>query len=525
MMIRRIAALAISTAFLIPAVATAAETPKQGGTAVMAIPAEPTGITRNLRGNTADGTVGCIIYQGLTRISAKGEVVPLLAKSWEVSQDGKTYSFVLQDAAWQDGKPLTSHDVKYTLLEVSAKYSSAFSRVAAHIEGIDTPSDKEVVIKLKRPYGPLLNALTCPAGSSILPAHVFEGKDVLTNPALQQPVGLGPFVLKEWVKGSHLTLERNPNYWEEGKPYLDGMIIQIMPNSASRLQALISGDVDILAYFGVDMASYPQIESTPSLVLTPVHKPAGTDMIKFNVETKVLSDKRVRQALFMALDRKFLVQAAFQGVGPVGIQPFSTDLGWAREPSIDYNTMYPFDPERANKLLDEAGYPRGSDGNRFSVRFMYMPSWTGGQEIAGAVTNMWGAVGVKVELEVVEAATAVKRVYEEGNFDAFLIGLINQGDPALGLAQIYTSSSIGGIYGNASRYRNDAVDALFAKGEEGATLEDRAPFYKEVQTLIAEDLPVLNLHDQLEYGAQSATLKGLEDEAFLATWRDAWLDR
>src|SRR5690606_11836714 len=98
---------------------------------------------------------------------------------------------------------------------------------------------------------PLLSALTCPAGSSILPAHIFEGKDVLTNPALQEPVGLGPFVLKEWVKGSHLTLERNPNYWEEGKPYLDGMVIQIMPSSGSRLQALFSGDVDILAYFGV----------------------------------------------------------------------------------------------------------------------------------------------------------------------------------------------------------------------------------------------------------------------------------
>src|SRR5690606_37586716 len=122
---------------------------KRGGTVVMAIPAEPTGITRNLRGNTADGTVGCIIYQGLTRIAASGEVVPLLAKSWEVSEDGKTYSLQLQDASWQDGKPLTSHDVRFTLLEVSGKYSSAFSRVAAFIEDIATPNEKEVVINLK----------------------------------------------------------------------------------------------------------------------------------------------------------------------------------------------------------------------------------------------------------------------------------------------------------------------------------------------------------------------------------------
>src|SRR4029079_6948757 len=95
-----------------------------------------------------------------------------------------------------------------------------------------------VIIRLKKPYGPLINALSCSQGAAILPAHIFRGTDVLKNPAIQKPVGLGPFLLKEWVRGSHVTLARNPDYWEKGFPYLDEVIFKIMPQPASRTQAL-----------------------------------------------------------------------------------------------------------------------------------------------------------------------------------------------------------------------------------------------------------------------------------------------
>src|SRR5690606_10270147 len=133
----------LSATFLLsamPSVQAQTAEPKRGGTAVFAIPEDPTILLRNVASQTQDGLFSCIVYQGLMRTTASGEIVPFLAKSHEMSEDGKTHTFVLQDAKWTDGKPLISEDVKYTYLEVSGKHSAIFRRTAAMIEAIETPS-------------------------------------------------------------------------------------------------------------------------------------------------------------------------------------------------------------------------------------------------------------------------------------------------------------------------------------------------------------------------------------------------
>ncbi len=178
-----ISGLAATLAAAVPATGwsqTAA--PKRGGTLVFALGGDPSTLNRNVGSNNADGHIACVIYQGLTRMDAKLDPQPMLAKSWTVSPDGKTYSFDLVKAKWQDGKPFTSEDVKYTLLEVSAKYSSVFAGAGRMIEGIDTPAPDKVVIRLKAPYGPFLVSLACQQGGAILPKHVYEGTNPLQNP-------------------------------------------------------------------------------------------------------------------------------------------------------------------------------------------------------------------------------------------------------------------------------------------------------------------------------------------------------
>src|SRR5262249_41737702 len=160
-------------------------------------------------------------------------------KSWTVSPDQTLYTFSLVDTKWHDGKPFTSRDVKFTLEEVSGKYGSKFASTKSRIKSIETPDDRTVVLQLDRPFGPLLFSLSNYGNGVILPEHLFAGTNALTNPAtLTAPVGTGPFMLKEWVRGDHITLVRNPNYWMPGKPYLDQIIFKIIPDSSARVLAL-----------------------------------------------------------------------------------------------------------------------------------------------------------------------------------------------------------------------------------------------------------------------------------------------
>lgn len=499
--------------------------PKDGGTAVFAIPGDPSTLLRNLSSLPVDGAVGCIMSQALMESDREGNPVPLLAKSVDVSPDAKTYRFTLQDATWHDGKPLTSEDVRFTLKEVSGKNNAIFRRALAVIESIETPSDKEVVITLKQPYGPLLSSLTCIQGTGILPAHVFAGTDVASNPAAQQPIGTGPFMFKEWVRGSHLTMVRNPNYWEPGKPHLDELIAQIIPTSAGRAQALLSGSIDRIPWMAMEISNYPLIESNPNTELMPTFLPPGMNWIFFNLEREPLSDKRVRQALLMATDRDYIRQAAFSNIGDVGTMPFPASLAWAADESIDYRTMYPFDVERANALLDEAGIARGADGTRFSINFVYRNNFGGGAETAAALRSMWQKVGVELNILSLEAAPSTQRVYMDADFDLFFTGYSSQGHPALGIARAFNTASIGLPNGNAARYSNPTVDALFEEAERAPTQEQSGEIYRQIQRILAEDLPVLSITEQKHFDAQSTSLKGLENEYNHAHWRNAWLDR
>jgi peptide/nickel transport system substrate-binding protein len=499
--------------------------PTRGGTAVFAIPSDPSLLMRNASSQTVDGALACIVYEGLMGSDVSSRPIPRLAESVEVSEDGKTYTFKLRHALWHDGEPLTSEDVRFTLEEVSAEHSAIFGRVVPFIAAVETPAPDTVVIQLNEPYSPLLNSLTCLQGTGIVPAHVFAGSDLLSNPAMASPVGTGPFRMTEWVRGSHLTMERFPDYWDEGLPYLDGLIAQIIPTSAGRVQALLSGQIDRIAEMGMDVASYPLIEGNPDTELMVNHEPPGATMVFLNLEREPFDDVRVRRALFMAMDREYIADVAFGNAGNVGLMPFPAGIEWAANPNIDYPTMYPFDVEQANALLDEAGLAPDANGVRFTLDLVYQATFPGGGEISAALDNMWGAVGVDVNVSALESGAATQRVYIDGDFDGYFVNYSSMGDPALGVARTFVSTSIGVPNGNASRYSNPEIDAMFAAAVRTASQEESGAIYREIQTILAEDLPVLTFVSKTTYDAQRIDLMGMDNEYNHATWREAWLDR
>lgn len=521
----RLAAGLLACTALAGGVALADEAPRRGGAITIALGNEPSNLNPDLSSDYANQILGCMVYQGLVQVTRDGEIEPLLARSWTVSDDGLTYTFDLVTANWHDGKPFTSADVKYSLTEVSAKFGPIFSSAGKMIERVEAPAADKVVVTLRKSFGPFLMSLACPQNGAIMPAHIFQGTDPVTNPASQAaPVGTGPFKLAEWRRGEFIRMERNDDYWEDGKPYLDEVYARVIPQPSSRLQSLRAGEVDFIGGYYLPASDYSVVQSTPGIKLENSGFAPGAKVLFLNTTHKPLDDKRVRQALMMATNRDFLYKAVWFGTGGLGIMPFTSKLPWSANFDIDYRKMYPLDTDRANALLDEVGLKPGADGNRFSITFVYRSGDADVGQVAEALKSMWRKIGVDVKLEVTEGSSFAGRIYDKANFDMTMVGYTSFGDPALGISRMFTTSAIGRPFGNASRYSNSKVDMLFEKGVAATAQADRAGYYKEVQVILADELPVLTFHEYQHEDAATERLKGLWGGQGYGMWNNAWAD-
>src|SRR6266478_2963303 len=235
---RRLVALFPLLALLAGGAVPAAAQPRAGGTLTIVQGAEPATLVSAVNTSTFIGTVSTKIHEGLLDYDFDLKPRPVLAESWTVSPDGKTYTFKLRrGVTWHDGKPFTSADVKFSLEEIWKKLHPRGRVTFNKVIAVDTPDASTVVIRLSDPT-PMMLAAFSSYESQVLPKHVYEGKDFTTHPALNAPIGTGPFVFKEWKKGDFIRLEKNPSYWDKGKPYLDAIVIRIIPDAAARAAAL-----------------------------------------------------------------------------------------------------------------------------------------------------------------------------------------------------------------------------------------------------------------------------------------------
>jgi len=362
-------------------------------------------------------------------------------------------------------------------------------------------------------------------GGAILPAHIFQGTDPLKNEAsLTKPIGTGPFVLSEMVRGSHVTMTKNPNYWESGRPYLDKIVFKVIPTPAARVLSLQSGEVHYVSYDFVSFNDYKVIEAQPKLYLHEELFPPPDDLMFFNVRRGPTANPLVRQALAFATDREYLLKTVWSGIGNPGISSFDSRIAWAYNPQVDYRKMYPFDPSRAKALLDQAGFKPGPDGTRFTLEFVVSSALQPYVALSQAVKSMWADVGVNVKVEALDQSTIVERVFKEGKFDVNMQGYTTYGDPALGIVRQFVSSTIGQPFGNASGYSNPEIDQLSEQGQNATSQSERAKYYFQVQAIIARDLPNLLVHERQSYDAASKRLRGAwTGHIGYGNWANAWL--
>ncbi|MFC4944291.1 ABC transporter substrate-binding protein [Pseudonocardia sp. GCM10023141] len=491
-------------------------------TLVMAIGADPTGWSPAV--SLANQFNGCIVYEGLVSVGAKGEPLPALARSWTVSPDGLTYTFQLQKTQWTDGKPFTSADVKYTIENVTSKLSSLFARAAKVITSVEAPADDQVVLHLSAPYSPMLASLSCGVGGEVLPKHLLENAgDIKQNPIVtSKPVGTGPFMMQSYERGNQITFVRNPHYWDPGKPYIDTLIAKIIPDPSTAVAALQRHEINYIFFAYFRSSSYAAIEADKSLKLVEFRAGGSDDLLMFNTKRTPFENATVRQALFRGIDRDYIGKAVFHDRGQVGISSIEPVLANAYDPAVDYRTMYPFDAAKAGQLLDQAGYPV-KDGKRFSAKILVNAAQADYVSYAQVVVQQWKAIGVDATLSVVPAAAFPGEAFQKLDFDVLVQGYGTYQNPILGVARQFVSSSIGQSFGNASQYSNPEVDQLFQQAQQAIDDTAARPAYARIQQIIARDLPSFPVYQPGFFDAASASLTGLWDGTFFPTWPSAKL--
>lgn len=497
------------------------DSPRYGGSVVVAISSDPGGLNP---ATTTQGGVHLIcgsIFSGLVAHDFNLNPVPDLAERWEVAPNGRTYTFHLAPGAvFHDGVPLTSEDVRFTFDELLLRYHSRTrTSIGDNLRRILTPDSHTVVFEFDRPYAAFLQLLDV-TNTPIMPKHLYEGTDPLTNPRNTSPVGSGPFQFQEWLRGDHITLVRNERYFKEGRPYLDRVVYRVMPSAAMAAIAFERGEVDY--FLNPSPLDVARLRNMEGVVVTDRGREgfATVETLIPNLTRAPLSDLRVRRAIAHAIDRDYLVSSLLQGMGVAATGPVSRLLDWAYNPNV---TRYERNIDVANQLLDEAGYGRGADGVRFHLRFVHASSYA---KVAEIVRDQLREIGIAVDLELMEFSAAVDAVYIRKDFDLGFASFENGPDPDIGVKRTVVSSNIAPVpFSNGASYRNQRVDELFNLAASELERERRAQYYFEAQDILVRELPYFWLYEPRSAVAYRAGLQGMHTwsaKSSIYFAQDAW---
>ena len=498
-MSRSILLLACLAAFL-TASALAQEAPTPGGTAIVILGSDPEHLNAGISTGYPVGAVGASLYSALVYLDAEGVPHGELAESWTVSDDDLVYTFALRPATFHDGTPVTSADVVHSMEEILGPNHGRFQRAFAEMASLEAPDPQTVVITLNRPYAPLISLLTV-FDAPVLPKHVFEGTDPLTNEANQNPVGSGPFRFVEWVRGERVVLERFDDYFLDNA-LLDRLIYRVVPQDVARSVALEVGEADLLWGFYMPTADLERLDANPDVQVWKGLTIPSLYFVFANTDNPALADVRVRQALMFAIDREQIVEQAQGGLGEVAAGPFGLGFAFAYSEEADYRTLYPHDPERARELLADAGV---SD---LTLDFVYDSARGAFAAAAEIMRDNLRQVGITLNVQPVERSVMVERVYGR-SYDLSMQSFTSGGDPAIGYHRIYLTAEPGTNFVNATGYSNPTVDTLLDAAAGLADRDARAAIYDEALAILANDVPTLVMFNELSTEAAAGNLRGM----------------
>lgn len=446
--------------------------------------------------DTSSGTIMAMIFNGVMQTDVNTtEPIGDLATKWEISTDGVTYSFTLRDGVkFHDGVPLTANDVKFTyeLMLNPKTQSPRTAQLTDRIKSIDVVDDTHITYTLKKPVAPFL-ATNMETG--VVPQHIL--KDVQPSAIVQdsfstgkkgRTIGSGPWIFEEWVKDDHITLNKNPNYFG-GAPHLDQWIYKVVSNASVEVQQLKTGEID---YGGIQPSDYNDMQKQSNITMH-VYDTFSFTYYMYQLDatkTPLFQDKAVRQALLYAIDRQAIVKTIYFGLAEVAIGTMPL-ISWAYNPNAITN-KYPYDPNKAKQLLDQAGWKAGSDGIRAKDgKKLSFKLWTYSgsdtvQSMATVFQQEWKQIGVDSTPQFQEWNSFLTRIENTHDFDIALLGFSWGVDPDQ--STMWACASYSGGF-NMNKYCNPQVDKLLSDALATTDKSKRKQYYTQMQNILEDDLP------------------------------------
>ncbi len=455
---QRFLRLALASSFL----SLAATAALADGTLYFGLSGEPSTLDTVVQPGTSGRTVKLAIHRGLVNYGIDGKISPELAESYDVSSDAKEFTFHLRAAKFHDGSDVTAADVKASLehmLDPAGK--AAFRNELSIISTIETPDQKTVKLTLSKPSVALVDYLALPE-SVIVPA-AWLAKNA-NNPTAT-PVGAGPFKFGSWTRGREIVVEKFDDYYKQGKPDLDEVHYVFYSDENTRVNALKSGDVDIIDYVPAKDAA--DLEKGPE---TELLRNTGPFMgLQFNTKFEPFSKPEVRQAIAYAVDRSVIINTAFNGLGsPIyGIAIPKGYMGYS-DAKANY---FKHDVAKAKELLTKAGYPDG-----FEVRLLASSQYSFHQNTAVAIQSELAKIGIKVTLDLPDWASRMAKA-TSADYDFTVLGSLGEITDADWLSNYY----YGGdklVRTNNSPYFNDQqINELLDTGRATVDKAEREKIY------------------------------------------------
>lgn len=488
-----------------------------GGRLVVAADSEPKNLNPAMVASNGVFFVASKVIEPLAEAAydEEGGFTPLLATEWTAAPDGLSITFKLREGVkWHDGKPFTSADVAWSAMNVWKPAQNIGRIVLANLEAVDTPDDHTAVFRFSKPTPLQLIQNALPVVTSVLPKHLYEGKDLKDNPANVNLVGTGPFRFAEYKPGQYYRLERNADYWGEG-PQLDEIIFRVLPDRGAAASALEAGEVQLAAFSAVPLADLDRVGKVPGLkVVTKGYEALTYQLIvEINHRRAELANPKVRQAIAHAIDRDFVVDTIFLGYATPATGPVPKNAPEFHTADVP---VYAHDVAKANALLDEAGYARGKDGVRFKLDLLPAPYFNETRQFGDYLRQALAEVGIDARVVNNDSAAHQKAVYTDHAFDLAIAPTVFRGDPAISTTILARSGVPAGVpFSNQGGYTNPAMDALIDKAAVTIDSAARTALYHDFQKLVATDLPFINVAD---WGFTSVVSDRLENVATNPRW-------
>ena len=437
------------------------------------------------------------LYDTLLVSSKDGSTLePNLATDWQMSEDGLTVTLTIRpDVKFADGSSLQTSDIKWTLDRARNPDNGLWNEFLASIDNVELVGDDKVVLNLGRGDPAILAALAS-FNSSIMPEKLFmaeagETDEERAKAFSRHPVGTGPFLLSEWRTGSSMLLTRNPHYWAVDSngtqlPYLDEIRVEVIPDDATRILKLQAGELDLVEH--VPFSRVAELQADPGVKMAIFPSTRNYGVVVNNRKSRSdgnpnqMHDRRVRQAMNYAINKEALLKVVFSGIGnpSSGMVPSSTPHAFPAG-----NVPYPYDLARAKALLAEAGYPDG-----FEISIDTLAGNADDEAISATLQQMWGQVGIKLDISLVDYATRFAR-YRQGVFDMRHVKWTNDiNDPGQAISY-YAYSPTNDSYHTG--YSNKEVEELYLATQGETVTSRRHDLFQKLQTLYNEDAPIVFL--------------------------------